>query len=35
MIITLEEYYKVEDEIRQRAPKNVSWDEIMTYYESL
>ena len=32
MIITLEEYYKAEDKIIQRAPKNVSWGEIMTYY---
>ena len=33
--MTLEEYYKAEDEIRKKAPKNVSWGEIMTYYERL
>lgn len=31
--MTLEEYYKAEDEIRKKAPKNVSWGEKMAYYK--
>lgn len=31
--MTLEEYYKAEDKIREKAPKNVSWGEKMAYYK--
>lgn len=31
--MTLEEYYKVEDKIRHKEPKNLSLGEIMAYYK--
>jgi len=31
--MTIEEYYKAEDEIRKKEPKNLSLGEIMAYYK--
>ncbi len=31
--MTLEEYYKAEDEIKKKEPKNLSLGEIMAYYK--
>lgn len=31
--MTLEEYYKAEDEIRKKEPKKLSLGEIMAYYK--
>ena len=31
--MTLEEYYKAEDEIRKKEPTNLSLGEIMAYYK--
>ena len=31
--MTLEEYYKAEDEIKKKEPKNLSLSEIMAYYK--